>query len=114
SMLILFLDLPVLLGRFRAFLASRPDQLIAPRWVLYLCTIAGAMASLVAIWATFAQSWEPDLVSTADWGQSVGLSLLILLAIGLLGAAYPRLWARMEQQTSAARENARLYHELRT
>src|SRR5205085_7853459 len=35
SMLILFLDLPILLGRFRAFLASRPDQLIAPRWILY-------------------------------------------------------------------------------
>src|SRR5215472_1041147 len=112
SMLILFLDLPVLLGRFRTFLASRPDQLIAPRWVLYLCTTAGAITSLVAIWATFAQSWEPDLTSTADWEQSVGLSILILLAIGLLGAAYPSLWARLEQQTAAAREIARLYNEL--
>jgi len=112
SMLLLFLDLPMLLGRFRAFLASRPDQLIAPRWVLYLCTTAGAIASLVAIWATFAQSWEPDLISTAHWGQSVGLSILILLAIGLLGAVYPSLWTRLEQQTAAARENARLYNEL--
>jgi len=112
SMLILFLDLPVLLGRFRTFLTSRPDQLIAPRWVLYLCTTAGAITSLGAIWATFAQSWEPDLISTADWGQWVGLSVLILLAIGLVGAAYPRLWARLEQQTAAARENARLYNEL--
>ena len=112
SMLLLFLDLPMLLGRFRAFLANRPDQLIAPRWVLYLCTTAGAIASLVAIWATFTQSWEPDLISTAHWGQSVGLAILILLAIGLLGATYPRLWARLEQQTAAARENARLYHEL--
>jgi glutamate:GABA antiporter len=112
SMLILFLDLPMLLGRFRAFLASRPDQLIAPRWMLYLCTTAGASASLVAIWATFAQSWEPDLISTAHWGQSVGLSILILLAIGLLGAVYPSLWTRLEQQTAAAREHARLYHEL--
>jgi signal transduction histidine kinase len=112
SMLILFLDLPVLLGRFRAFLESLPDQLIAPRWILYLCTTAGAITSLVAIWATFTQSWEPDLISTAHWGQSVGLSILILLAIGLLGAAYPRLWARLEQQSAAARENARLYNEL--
>lgn len=112
SMLILFLDLPILLGRFRAFLASRPDQLIAPRPVLYLCTTVGAITSLVAIWATFAQSWEPDLTSTTHWVQSVGLSILILLAIGLLGAAYPSLWARLEQQTAAARENARLYHEL--
>ena len=113
SMVILFLDLPILLGRFRAVLESRPDQLIAPRPVLYLCAAAGALVSLVAIWATFTQSWEPDLISTADWVQSVGLSILILLALGLLGAAYPRLWARLEKQTATARENARLYHELR-
>jgi signal transduction histidine kinase len=112
SMLLLFLDLPILLGRFRTFLASRPDQLIAPRWILYLCAAAGALASLVGIWATFTQSWEPDLISTAYWRQWVGLSVFSLLAIGLLGAAYPRLWARLEQQTGAARENARLYHEL--
>ena len=112
SMLILFLDLPILLGRFRTVLESRPDQLIAPRWILYLCAAGGAMASLVGIWATFTQSWEPDLISTAHWVQSVGLSVLILLAIGLLGAAYPRLWARLEKQTAAARENARLYNEL--
>jgi signal transduction histidine kinase len=112
SMVILFLDLPMLLGRFRTFLASRPDQLIAPRWILYLCAAGGAMASLVGIWTTFTQSWAPDLISTAHWRQWVGLSVLILLGIGLLGAAYPRLWAHLEKQTAAARENARLYHEL--
>src|SRR5215469_6888814 len=113
SMLLLFLALPLLLGRFRALLESRPDQLMAPRPVLYLCAAAGGMASLVGIWATFTQSWEPDLISTAHWRQSVGLSVLILLALGLLGAAYPRLLGSLEQQTAAARENARLYHELR-
>jgi glutamate:GABA antiporter len=113
SMLILFLDLPVLLGRFRTLLESRPGQLIAPRPILYLCAAAGALVSLVAIWTTFTQSWEPDLISTAHWVQAVGLSVLILLAIGLLGAAYPHLWARLEQQTTASRENAHLYHELR-
>lgn len=112
SMLILFLDLPILLGRFRTFLASRPDQLVAPRWILYLCAAGGAMASLVGIWTTFTQSWAPDLLSTTHWVQSVGLTVLILLAIGLLGAAYPSLWARLEKQTAAARENARLYNEL--
>ncbi len=112
SMLILFLDLPILLGRFRTLLASRPDQLIAPRWMLYLCAAGGAMASLVGIWTTFTQSWEPDLISTTHWVQAVGLSVLILLALGLLGAAYPRLWAGLEKQTAAARENARLYNEL--
>jgi len=70
------------------------------------------MASLVGIWTTFTQSWEPDLISTTHWVQAVGLSVLSLLAIGLLGAAYPRLWARLEKQTAAARENARLYNEL--
>src|SRR5215472_9970391 len=112
SMLLLFLDLPMLLGRFRPLLQSLPGQLIAPRPLLYLCAAAGAVASLVAIWTTFTQSWEPDLISTADWRQAVGLSVLVLLAIGLLGAAYPRLWARLEQQTAAAREIARLYNEL--
>jgi signal transduction histidine kinase len=112
SVLLLFLDLPILLGRYRTFLESRPDQLVAPRPALYLCAAGGAVASLVGIWATFTQSWEPDLISTAHWRQSVGLAVLILLAIGLLGAAYPRLWARLEQQTAAARENARLYYEL--
>ena len=112
SMLILFLDLPMLLGRFRTLLEGHPDQLIAPRPMLYLCAAGGALASLVAIWATFTQPWEPGLISTALWRQSVGISVLILLALGLLGAAYPRLWARLEQQTAAARENARLYHEL--
>jgi signal transduction histidine kinase len=112
SVFLLFLDLPLLLGRLRTFLESCPDQLIVPRPLLYLCAAGGAMASLVGIWATFTQSWAPDLISTAHWVQSVGLSVLILLALGLLGAAYPRLWARLEQQTAAARENARLYHEL--
>jgi len=112
STLILFLDLPILLGRLRSALESRPDQLIAPRPVLYLCAAAGALVSLVSIWTTFTQSWAPDLISTAHWRQSVGLAVLILLALGLLGAAYPRLWARLEQQTAAAREIARLYHEL--
>jgi glutamate:GABA antiporter len=112
SMVILFLDLPILLGRFRTFLASRPDQLIAPHWILYLCAAGGALASLVGIWTTFTQSWAPDLISPALWRQSIGLSVLILLGIGLLGAAYPRLLARLEKQTAAARENARLYNEL--
>ncbi len=70
------------------------------------------MASLLGAWTTFTQSWAPDLISTAHWGQSVGLSVLILLAIGLVGAAYPRLWGSLERQTAAARENARLYNEL--
>jgi signal transduction histidine kinase len=113
SILILFLDLPLLLGRFRTLLESLPDQLIAPRPILYLCATAGAMASLVAIGTTFTQSWAPDLISTAQWRQWVGLSVLILLALGLLGAAYPRLLGSLEQQTAAARENARLYRELR-
>ena len=34
------LDLPVLLGRFRTFLATKPDQLVAPSWILYLCCAA--------------------------------------------------------------------------
>jgi signal transduction histidine kinase len=34
--------------------------------------------------------------------------------IGLVGSAYPRLLSNLEEQTAIARENARLYSELRT
>src|SRR6202043_1985444 len=36
------------------------------------------------------------------------------LLVGLLGSAYPRLLSSLDEQTAAARENARLYGELQT
>ncbi len=112
SMVILFLDLPVLLSRFRTFLAKRRDQLIAPTWILYPCCIAGGMASLLGIWTTLTESWVSNLISNHDWLQFVGLSVLFSLGVGLIGSAYPRLLSNLDEQTAAARENARLYGEL--
>ena len=112
SMVILFLDLPILLRRFRGFLAKRPDQLIAPPWVLYLCCAVGGAASLLGIWTTLTLSWVSALIPNDQWTLFVGMSALVSLIIGLIGSAYPRLLGSLNEQTAAARENAHLYSEL--
>jgi len=112
SMVILFLDLPILLRRFRTFLAKRSDQLIAPSWLLYLCCIVGGVASVLGIWTTLSLSWDSHLIPNAQWSLVVGISTLVLLFIGLIGSAYPRLLSSLDEQTAAAGENARLYSEL--
>ncbi len=112
SMVILFLDLPILLYRFRELLAKSRDQLIAPRWVLYLCSVMGGIASLVGMWATLSSSWDSTLIPNDRWWIIIGTVVFVSLAIGLLGSAYPRLLSSLEEQTSAARENARLYEKL--
>jgi len=112
SMIILFLDLPILLRRFRRVLTKRTEQLVAPTWVLYLCSIVGGVASLLGIWTTLRYSWDQNLISNNQWLQFVGLSTITLLGIGLIGSAYPRLLSSLNEQTAAARENARLYNEL--
>src|SRR5947209_1643440 len=114
SMIILFLDLPILLHRFRQLLAKSRDQLIAPRWVLYLCSVMGGIASLVGIWATLSSSWDNTLIPHNQWVIIIATVVFVSLAIGLLGSAYPRLLSSLDEQTAAARENARLYQELRT
>src|SRR5579875_1051077 len=114
SMVILFLDLPVLLWRFRGFLANRRDQLIAPLWLLYLCSLIGGLASLLGIWTTLSASWDSVLIPSNQWALLVGISVLASLLVGLLGSAYPRLLGSLNEQTKAARENARLYGELQT
>ncbi|HLJ35860.1 MAG TPA: amino acid permease [Ktedonobacteraceae bacterium] len=113
SMVILFLDLPVLLRRFHTFFAKKPEYLIAPRWVLYLCCLVGGAASLLGIWATLTSSWDSTLLPNNQWVVYVGVSSLVCLIVGLIGSAYPRLLSSLNEQTAAARENARLYDELR-
>lgn len=112
SMVILFLDLPVILGRFRAFLATRSDQLIAPPWVLYLCCAVGGAASLLGIWTTLSLSWDSQAIPNSQWVLLIGGCALVSLLIGLAGSAYPRLLSSLDEQTTVARENARLYNEL--
>ncbi len=113
SMVILFLDLPILLRRFRGLLATKPEQLIAPAWLLYLCCGVGGAASLLGIWTTLSLSWDSSLIPDEQWTIAVGIGSLVCLFIGLLGSAYPRLLSSLDEQTAAARENARLYQELR-
>lgn len=113
SMIFLFLDLPILLYRFRSLFAKRPDQLIAPAWVLYLCSAVGGAASFLGIWATLSASWDSSLIPDNSWTIYVGVCTVASLVIGLLGAAYPRLLSNLNEQTATARENARMYSELR-
>jgi glutamate:GABA antiporter len=112
SMIFLFLDLPILLTRFGRLLAKRPEQLVAPAWVLYLSCIVGGLASLLGIWTTLRFSWNQTLISNDHWLLVIGLCTIISLGVGLLGSAYPRLLSSLNEQTAAARENARLYNEL--
>lgn len=113
SMIILFLDLPILLRRFRDLLIVRRDQLIAPLWLLYTCCVVGAVGSGVAIWSTVSSSWDNTLIPDPYWAVIVIGATLASLVLGLLGAAYPRLLSNLNEQTAVARENARLYEDLR-
>jgi glutamate:GABA antiporter len=113
SMVILFLDLPIIMHRFKELLAKRRDQLIAPSWVLYLCSIMGGLASVVGIWATVSTSWDTTLIPNDQWWIIISTVVFVSLILGLIGSAYPRLLSSLDEQTAAARENARLYEELR-
>ncbi|HEX9134258.1 MAG TPA: amino acid permease [Ktedonobacteraceae bacterium] len=112
SMIILFLDLPIILIQFKSLLAKRPEQLVAPVWVLYVCSAVGGAASLLGIWTTLRFSWIPGLITDGRWLLVIGSSAIISLIVGLVGSAYPRLLSSLNEQTAAARENARLYDEL--
>ena len=112
SMLILFLDLPILLRRFRALFVKQPDQLIAPAWVLYLCCIMGGLGSLMGVVASLSVSLNSQLIPDNQWWIVVGSVVLASLVIGWLGSAYPRLLSSINEQTAVARENAHLYQEL--
>lgn len=112
SMIILFLDLPILLYRFRAFLAQKREHLLASPWVLSLACLIGGIASLLGISTTVTASWIPNLIPNNTWTLIIALLALICLLTGLLGSAYPRLLASLNEQTEAARENAHLYHDL--
>jgi signal transduction histidine kinase len=112
SMIFLFLDLPVMLYRSRAFLAKKRELLVTAPWLLYGTCFIGAIASGLGIWTTLTQSWDAALLSNADWLKYVGVCSLICLVVGLLGSAYPRLLGSLKAQTEAARENARLYQNL--
>jgi signal transduction histidine kinase len=57
-------------------------------------------------------SWDIKNISNNHWAITVSLCALFSLVIGLIGSAYPRLLGNLNEQTAAARENARLYSEL--
>ncbi len=112
SMVFLFLDLPIVLYRSRAFLAQKRELLVASPWLLNLACVTGLLACMLGIWTTLTQSWDSALLSNSDWLKYVGLCSLFCLVVGLVGSAYPRLLGNLKAQTEAASENARLYRDL--
>ena len=111
SMVFLFLDLFVLLLRFRTAANGNAMPLIAPAWLLYLCCVMGVLTSLLGAWTTLAFSWNDQLIPGPIWRITVGLLTLAVLAMGLMGGAYPLLLGALEAQTATAQENARLFNE---
>ncbi|HEU5384155.1 MAG TPA: amino acid permease [Ktedonobacteraceae bacterium] len=111
SMIFLFVDLLILLWRARASTDRGAMPLIAPAWLLYLCCIVGVLTSLLGMWTTLGFSWNSQLIPTPIWRLTVGLLTLAVLAIGLVGSAYPLLLGALEAQTATAQENARLFNE---
>ena len=105
----IFLDLFVLLSRCHNASGVSNEQLIAPRWVLYLCCLVGWVASILCIWTIIRVSWDRYLLSDMQWGVMVGFFVFASLFVGLIGSAYPRLLGALEAQTASARENARLF-----
>lgn len=125
SMVFLFLDLPVLLKRFHRLLIRNTSQLIAPPWLLYLCSFVGGLASLIGIWTILKVSWNSQLISDEHWRLTVSITTIIFLAIGLISAAYPRLLSNVKMQQVAYQKLSELdqlkdaflataSHELRT
>ncbi len=68
---------------------------------------------MLGIWITLTLSWDSQHIPNGQWTELVGVCTLAFLVLGLIGSSYPHLLSSLEQQTSVARENARLYNELR-
>jgi hypothetical protein len=80
SMVLLFADIFFV----KRWFAQRYEEVRrVPDWFLRLCGGVGLVASLVAIWATFAGPWYPLGYTTGEWRFWVGLITLISVAIGL-------------------------------
>jgi signal transduction histidine kinase len=112
SLLFLFVDLPVLLYRHRSMLNKVRGHLLLPSWALCLCCLSGLIATLTGIMTVFVVPLDP-MFSRGSWTVTLVVVVGIVLFLGFLAAAYPRLWCSIQEQTAVARENARLYEELR-
>ena len=80
SMVILFADLFFVK---RWFPQRYEEARRVPDGLLRLCSIVGLVASLVAIWATFAGPWYPPGFTTGEWRFWVGLITVISVGVGL-------------------------------
>jgi glutamate:GABA antiporter len=80
SMVLLFADLFFVK---RWFPQRYEEARRVPDGLLRLCAIVGLVASLVAIWATFAGPWYPPGFTTGEWRFWVGLITVISLGVGL-------------------------------
>ncbi|HET8913444.1 MAG TPA: amino acid permease [Ktedonobacteraceae bacterium] len=113
SMIFFFLALPILLKHLRERITNEHELLIAPRWLLYGSCILGELVCVLSIVITLSASWENTTFSNHNWALLIGSTVVCLLVLGLIGAAYPRIMSSLEEQTAIAKENGRLYGELK-
>lgn len=112
SMIFLFLDLPLLIRSRRSLPRRAQGNLLLPVWALHLCSFIGLLSTLIGIVVIVLVPFD-QFFTSGTWTLAIGSTLFIVLFLGLLGSAYPRLLSSVQQQTAIARENARLYEELR-
>src|SRR6266511_5043688 len=81
SMVLLFADIFFV----KRFFPDKYEQVRrVPDGVLKLCGVRGILASVVAVWATFAGPWYSPGFTTGEWRLWVGLITIISAAIGVL------------------------------
>jgi signal transduction histidine kinase len=112
SLIFLFLDLPVLLHRVRRKIARKQEGLMIPTWAVYLCCAIGISTTCIGILTVLSAPFD-TFFSADSWSITVGVLVSVILLLGLGGAAYPRLLSSVQEQMAMARENARLYEDLR-
>jgi signal transduction histidine kinase len=112
STIFLFLDLPVLLWRYRRLIQQGSWRLLLPTWLLYSSCAIGLLATLISIFISFTVPID-TLFTPEAWQVAISIAVLVVFLLGFMSAAYPRLLSSVKEQTVVARENARLYAELR-
>jgi amino acid transporter len=68
SIVVLFLDIPIILRRFQPQFQARR---LAKPVVFWLCSVIGGLGSLIGIVATLSGSWNPELISNDAGSLSV-------------------------------------------
>jgi amino acid transporter len=102
SMAFLFIDVLVIISRYRS---AFEDRKIAHPLVFWVCSIIGTLATVWGAVVTFTSPWAANLFGKADWAKGVAVivivSLLAVPVIWYLGRAAARNEALPAEAESA-------------